>query len=203
MSTRTKLFGVLAAAALMTGALAGPALGDQYSNSSSPGFTINAGVGPRFDTDVPGVGGIYPTVNAFNDVTLNGTPQLTSANIPPFTVIDDSGSGAGWNVTLTVPDFGNGTGAACTTGSTHAVAAAGVSMNAPVVTAGTGDTSMTGVSSAAFSDFTTARKIAVATATNGQGTYLVSPQIVKLVVPSTAYAGAYCTQATIAITSGP
>jgi hypothetical protein len=203
MSTRTKLIGALVAAGVLVVAAALPAGADQYSNNSSPGFSIAAGAGPRFDTDVPGVGGIYPTVNNFNNVTLNGTPQLTSANIPPFTVIDDSGTSAGWNVTLLVPDFKNGTGADCATTSTHTVAAAGVSMNAPVVTAGTGDTSMTGVSSTAFTDFTSARKIVVATATNGAGTYLVSPQILKLVVPSTAFVGTYCTQATIAIASGP
>jgi len=35
------------------------------------------------------------------------------------------------------------------------------------------------------------------------GTYLVSPQILKLVVPSNTYAGNYCTTATIAITNTP
>ncbi len=37
----------------------------------------------------------------------------------------------------------------------------------------------------------------------GMGTYLVSPQILKLVVPANAIAGAYTSTATIAIVSGP
>jgi hypothetical protein len=200
-ATRTKLFGALIAATLLAAFVSSPAYADEFSNDSSPGFTINAGTGPRFD-DTNG-GGVFPTVNNFQDITMNGTAKLTAATINPFTVIDDSGSGAGWNVTLTVPVFSNGTGGDCTTGSTHTVAATGVSMNPPVVQVGTADTLIAGVSGAGFTDFTTAKKIVVATATNGQGTYTVSPQILKLVVPATAYAGDYCTLATLAITSGP
>ena len=82
--------------------------------------------------------GRYPTVGAFNDVTMNGTPQLTSAAIAPFTVIDDSGTGAGWNVTLLVPDFTDG-------GPANVVPAAGVEMNAPVVAGANADSVMGGV----------------------------------------------------------
>jgi hypothetical protein len=142
-------------------------------------------------------------VNNFQNVTLNGTAQLTAATIDPFTVVDDSGALAGWNVTLTVPIFQDGTGGDCATGASHSVAATGVSMNPPVVANATADTSMTGVSSAGFANFTSARKIVVATATHGMGTYTVSPQVLKLVVPAGTFATDYCTEATLAITSGP
>ncbi len=132
MSMKTKLFAAAAAATLVAAVSVGTASADDHSNNSTPGFTINAGTGPRFDTAVAG-GTIYPTVGNFNNVTMNGTPQLTSAVIAPFTVIDDSGTGAGWSVSLLVPNF--------TDGGTPAniVPAAGVEMNAPVVAAGNAD----------------------------------------------------------------
>ena len=77
------------------------------------------------------------------------------------------------------------------TGATASVAATGVSMNPPVVAAATADTSMTGVSAAGFTNFTAARKIVVATATNGEGSYTVSPQLLKLVVPVSATADSH------------
>ena len=104
MSMKKKLFAAAAAAALISAVSVGTASADGFSNASTPGFTITGGTGPRFDTAVAG-GTSFPTVGAFNSVTMNGTPQLTSASIAPFTVIDDSGTGAGWSVTLTVPNF--------------------------------------------------------------------------------------------------
>jgi len=144
-----------------------------------------------------------PTIGQFNPVTLNGTQQLTSASMAPFVIVDDSGALAGWHVTLVAPDFMNGTGADCSIGATSTIPGANLSMNAPVVTAADAQTDMTGVTSAGFTDFTTPRTIITAAAGDGAGTYDVAPQILKLVVPANVLAGAYCTSATLAITSGP
>jgi hypothetical protein len=176
-----RIAGVLVAAALMAFTSASPAPADP----------------PQFD------GGAVPTVGDFNPVTLNGTDQLTSATITPFVVKDDSGALAGWNVTLLVPDFRNGTGADCATDATASIAGANVSMNAPVVTAADISTSMTGITASGFTDFTTPRKIIVADAGDGAGTYDVAPGILNLIVPATSLVGAYCSEATIAITTGP
>ncbi len=206
MSMRTKLFGVFAAGAMLAGALAVPASADNHSQNSSPSVTVNPDpAGVHFDLDQPGLGGIYPTVNNFAAVTLTGTPQLTAAQIPPFTVIDDSGALAGWNVTLTMgATFQDGTGADCATGaSLHTIDATATSMNAPSVIAGTSDTTTTGVTPQAFSDFTTARKIVTTAAGDGAGTFLISPAVLKLTVPSTTKAGTYCDLATIAVASAP
>jgi hypothetical protein len=156
------------------------------------------GAPPAFD-----VGSGLPAVGNFHPVTLNGTTQLTSATIAPFVITDDSGALAGWHVTLLVPDFRNGSGTGCQTGATASIAGANVSMNAPIVTAADAQTDMTGVTSAGFSDFTTARTIVAATAGDGAGIYDVAPEIIRLTVPANVMAGSYCTQATIAITSGP
>ena len=99
----------------------------------------------------------------------------------------------------------------CSGGSTHTLDATGASMNAPVVTTGTSDTLLGTVQGYDNGDFTTAKVIvdtghrnnALVGADEGMGTYLVSPQILKLVVPSNTYAGNYCTTATIAITNTP
>lgn len=210
MSTKTKLFGALAMAGILVAAVAAPAFGDttttldpRYNSQSTPHLTITAGVGPRFD-DTNGDGN-FPVVQNFQPVTLNGTPQLTSAYIDPFTVVDDSGAQAGWNVTLTVPDLHDGTGQDCSTGATATVDATGAMMNPPVVRIGTDDTSMTGITATGFTDFTSGQKIVDAALGDGMGTYTVSPQILKLLVPSQQKVGTgtFCTLATIAIATGP
>jgi hypothetical protein len=213
-----KLFGVLAAATMLAVVVAAPAVADQYSNNSTPGFTVNPGVGPRFDDTYndEAAGGNFPVVGNFNDVTMNGTPQLTSATIDPFVVIDDSGSGNGWKVTLQVTQF---TGVTVT----NHVPSTGMSMNPPVVAPGTSGSAMGGVWGRGWTDFqTSARHIVEADPTDpaigghnggaptvdgvavaGMGTYLVSPQILKLVVPVNAHADTYTATATIAVSSGP
>jgi hypothetical protein len=172
----------VAVAVVSTVAVAAPAIG------APPAFDVGSGL---------------PVVGNFNPVTLNGTTQLTSATIAPFVIIDDSGALAGWHVTLLVPDFRNGSGPGCETGASASIGGANVSMSAPLVTAADAQTDMTGVTSAGFNDFTTARTVIAADAGDGAGVYDVAPAIIRLTVPANVLTGAYCTQATIAITSGP
>jgi hypothetical protein len=150
-----------------------------------------------------GNGGSSPVISDFGDVTLTGTAQLTTATIAPFTVIDDTGSGAGWNLSLQVPDFQNGTGVGCTTGATATIAANTLSMDAPVVAPADDQTVMDGVTAQAFIDFTSPQKIIIADINEGAGTYTVSPQVMRLTVPSNTFAGDYCTEVTLALSSGP
>jgi hypothetical protein len=178
---RKKLIGVVGAAALAAVMVAGPA-------SAAPGdLVVTAGT---LDWD----GGAAPTISAFNPITLTGVPQLTTLTVDPFTVVDATGSAAGWNVLLTIPDLVNG-------GDT--IAASNISMSAPTVTA-VGTSDMTGVAAhASAGGFDAGEKIVTAGATHGQGMYLVSPFPAKLVVPVDALAGTYVSAATIAIVSGP
>ena len=163
-----------------------------------------AAMAPSASADVAVGGGTLdfdpfgaPAIADFSAVTLNGTPQLTSVTVDPFTIVDATGSKAGWNVTLTVEDLVNA-GAANDT-----ILAANISMSAPVVT-GAGASDLTGVTgNASAGGFATGEKIVVATAGSGLGTYLVSPQILKLTVPVTAQTGTYTSLATIAVNSGP
>ena len=158
-----------------------------FSPSASADVSVNAG---SLDFDPAGA----PAIGNFSAVTLNGTPQLTSLTIAPFTIVDATGSAAGWNVLLTVPDLVNG-------GDT--IAASNVSMSAPVV-AGAGASSLTGVTgNATTGALASGEKIVVATGGNGEGTYLISPRILKLTIPVTALQGTYTSNATIAVVSGP
>jgi hypothetical protein len=135
-----------------------------------------------------------PGISNFAPVTLNGEPQLTSVSIDPFSVVDSTGSGAGWNVTLTVSDLVNG-------GST--IPASSVAMDAPNVTA-TGGANMTGVAGhASTGNLSSGEKIVTAAAGDGAGTFLVSPSILTLTIPPAATAGGYTGSATIAVVSGP
>jgi hypothetical protein len=217
MSMQKKLFGALVAAVLLVGVMVLPASADEHSNVSNPSVVVGAGDGPHFDstfTDETS-DAIYPTVGNFGAVTLNGTPQLTSAEIAPFTVIDDGGLGTGWKVTLRVQNFDDGVVAP----NTKTMSAAGVAMSPPVIRAGTSGSDLGGVWGSGWTDFTAARKIVhadPADATHnggaptidgvdvaGMGTYLISPQIVKLVVPVNTKPATYSAVATIAVSQTP
>ena len=146
--------------------------------------------GGTLDFGPPG----QPGVSNFAPVTLNGEPQLTSVSIDPFSVVDSTGSGAGWNVSLTVSDLVNG-------GST--IPASSIAMDAPNVVP-SGGASMTGVAGhATTGNLASGEKIVTAAAGEGAGTYLVSPSILTLTIPPNATAGGYAGSATIAVVSGP
>ena len=177
MFNKKRTFGVFTAAIMLAAMVAAPAHAD---------LTVGAGT---LDFDPAGA----PAIGNFAGVTLDGTPQLTSLTVSPFTIIDSTGSGLGWNVLLTIPDLVNG-------GDT--ITASNVSMSAPVVSAAAGS-SLGGVVAHAGPSFASGVKIVTASATNGEGTYLVSPRILKLTVPDTAQVGTYLSAGTIAVVSGP
>jgi hypothetical protein len=146
--------------------------------------------GGTLDFGPPG----HPTIGDFAPVMLTGTETITSVSIDPFSVVDATGSGAGWNVTLTVSDLVNGT---------SVIAASAMSMAAPVVAPADG-ASMTGVvGHATAGNLASGEKIVTASAGNGDGTYLVSPSILTVTIPPTAVAGTYGGTATLSVVSGP
>jgi len=161
-----------------------------FAPAAHADVVVNAGT---LDFDPAGA----PTIGNFDPVTLNGNPQLTSLQVAPFTIIDATGSAAGWHVTLTVDDLVNTTStipATQITTSPWAVATA----------AGSSSTGVAGVDySALGTDFSAGQIVMDATAGNGAGTYLVSPTILKLTVPVDALTGTYTSNATIAVATGP
>jgi hypothetical protein len=180
MFNKKRIIGVVTSAVLLAVMVSAPAHADVS-------LTITAGT-LNFD-------GGAPAISNFSGVTLNGTPQLTSLSVDPFTVVDATGSGDGWNVLLTIPDLSDG--------ASHTIASSNISMVLPVVTAAT-TSSMTGVvGHPSAGTFNTGTKIVTAAATDGEGTYLVAPRILKLTIPVTTIAGAYTSAATIATVDGP
>jgi hypothetical protein len=135
-----------------------------------------------------------PAIGSFSAVTLNGTPQLTSLTVAPFSVVDATGSLAGWHVVLTIPDLDN---------AGAVIPASIMQMNAPVVTPSGGADPTNVVGHATAGALAVGESIVTADAGYGDGTYLVSPAPVVLDVPVTARAGTYTSAATIGVVSGP
>ena len=146
--------------------------------------------GGTLDFGPPG----QPGIGNFSPVTLNGNPALTSVSIEPFSVVDSTGSGAGWNVDLTVSDL---------TSAGSVIPASSMSMPAPVVEPADG-ASLVGVTGHATSgNLSSGEKIVTADVGDGDGTYLVSPALLTLTIPPDATAGSYTATATISVISGP
>ena len=188
MFNKKRIIG-LCSAAIMLAAMAGaPA-------HAAPGDLVVSG--GTLDFDPTGA----PTFSVFSPVTLNGTPQLTSAMITPFTVVDPTGTGAGWHVVLTVPDLVN---AAAYSGAGDTIAATNVTMSAPVIRGAAGSLT-TGVTASAVTGvgLSTGVTIVSAALTDGEGTYLISPRILKVTVPDTAQTGTYASAAVVSIASTP
>jgi hypothetical protein len=186
MFKKNRIFGVVSAALMLAALVAAPAHAD---------LLVNAGT---LDFDPAGA----PVIGDYTTVTLDGTPQLTSLTVDPFTIIDSSGSAAGWNVLLTVPDLVNDRGTVSVLDD-DTILASNVSMSPPVVTTAAGADITGVVAHASASGFNAGEKIVTATAAHGEGTYLISPRILKLTVPNTALIGTYATAGTVAVVSGP
>jgi hypothetical protein len=178
----------------VAGAAGGPIGGGPDAPKSD--LTVNAN-GVAFDT------GSAPAVSDFTDVTLNGSPQLSSAQIDPFGVADMQGdqTTGGWNVTISATDLSDGS---------HTIDAGNLTMVAPAV-AGTfgADPSTITETPVNYGDMSSAAavKIVSAPVTQPGGTYLVSPGPLKLYVAQdvikTAANTPYQTTVTVAVTAGP
>lgn len=183
--TRRVVIGV-AVAALALAAIAGPA-------SAAPGdVPVNAGT-LGFDQPLG-----TPAFSAFTSVTLNGSPQVTSANLAPYIVTDATGSGSGWNVTIQLSQLTN---------ASHTLPMDSVHTTAGVVKADPGTTSpaptMSALTGANGADHASPQKLASAAVNEGMGVYLVSPKPFVLTVPANAYVGTYASTVTVAVNSGP
>jgi hypothetical protein len=141
-----------------------------------------------------------PATVAFS-ATLNGTDQDVTAP-QALDVWDDTGSGAGWNITATSTSF--------TTGSQTMSAFAVTILSSPTVVldagAGTGTLAVTDVSFPytlpAASVAPTATKLFNATAGSGMG-HETATATMHLAVPRTAFAGVYTSDWRYSLVSAP
>jgi hypothetical protein len=148
-----------------------------------------------------GFDGSAPTFSAFNPVTLSGQPQLTSAVLDTFTVVDATGSSLGWNAAFSMTDLVNGA---------STIPVGNIIMLPPKIS-GAGASNTTGFTLKGVNDGTTpltvsgtsVKIVSAPAAANSGGTFLVSPDIIKVIVPWNAIAGTYAGTGTLTLVSGP
>ena len=133
--------------------------------------------------------------------TLNGTDQSPTYTLP-MTVLDATGSGSGWNVTITSTTFTTGGGSPHLL-STTASNATGVTSSCATGTC-TNPTNSIGypVGVPAAGTAPTAVKLFNAAANTGMGNFTITPTI-SVAIPANTYAGTYTSTVTVAVVSGP
>lgn len=136
---------------------------------------------------------------AFSGVTLDGTDQ-TNTGSASWTVVDATGTGSGWNITVIATNF---TGSTRTIYITESDQDLLVSVGSIAVTTGNG-VPTTAVGSNTDVPFTgeTALKILSAATDDGMGTFTYVPTF-TLEVPAEEYAVAYTGTITVTIASAP
>ncbi len=140
-------------------------------------------------------GGIATTATP---VTLNGANHTTTYTLG-VTVSDTTGSGNGWNLTITSTTFTTGTHTLSTTASTITAPTAACvgACTRPTVTGITYPFTIP-----AGSPIPTALKYFNAAATSGMGTMTVTATV-TVAIPANTFHGVYTSTLTIAIVSGP
>ena len=135
-------------------------------------------------------------------VTLGGTDQTPSYTLP-MTVNDYTGSGNGWNTTITSTQFTTGGGSPHTL-STSASTATGVSSscNGGATCTAPSNSITYPLAVPAGSGPPTAVKLFNAAANSGMGGFTVTPNV-QVAIPANTYAGTYTSTVTVAVVSGP
>jgi hypothetical protein len=146
--------------------------------------------------------GIATSATPSFSVTLNGTDQTASYTVPT-TVTDATGSGAGWNLTVTSTQFTTGGG----TPHTLATTASNVTSVADACVGGatcTNPTNSVGypVAVPAGSTPPAAVKYFNAALNTGEGQFTNTPTV-QVSAPANTLAGTYTSTLTLAAVSGP
>jgi WxL domain surface cell wall-binding len=139
-----------------------------------------------------------PTFSANLALGVDSTPTYTL----PLTAVDTTGTGAGWNLTITSTQFTTGGG------TPHTLAANASTMTGVTSACASGTcTNPTNavtypVSVPAAATAPTAVKFFNAAANTGLGSFTVTPTV-GVFVPAASFAGSYSSTLTVSIVSGP
>ena len=134
-------------------------------------------------------------------VTLDGTDQMPTYTLP-MTVNDATGSGTGWNTTITSTAFTTGGGSPHLL-SNSASTATGVSASCATGTCTNPTNAITyPLAVPAGGTAPTAVKLFNAAANSGMGKFAVTPTV-QVAIPANTYAGTYTSTVTVAVVSGP
>jgi hypothetical protein len=134
-------------------------------------------------------------------VSLTGVSQTASYTVP-LSTIDATGSGSGWNVTVTSTQFTTGGGTPRTLPTTAsavsgvATACAGTECTAPTNSVGYP------LAVPAAPTAPTPVKLFNAAVDTGLGSFTLTPTV-GVTVPGNAFAGVYSSTLTVAVASGP
>ena len=143
-----------------------------------------------------------PSNLIFPAVTLDGTDQTTSAALS-LGIGDNTGSGAGWNVTITSTQFSSGSATLPTSAtSVNAAPSASCDTDASCTPATPSGLVTYPVTVPAGSTAPTATRLFSAAAGSGMGDQTFSPTF-TLAVPANTAAGAYVSDWTLSLVSGP
>lgn len=139
-----------------------------------------------------------PTFSA----TLDGTDKTPTYTVP-MTLDDATGTGAGWNTTITSTQFSTG-GATPRTLSTTASSITGVTSACEANTTCTNPNNSTTypLTVPAAATAPTAVKFSNAAAASGMGKFALTPTV-GVSIPANTYAGSYASTLTLASVSGP
>lgn len=139
-----------------------------------------------------------PVVGNFNPITLNGQIQSTTASVEEFTVVDPTGTGAGWDVLMKATQFTDTT-------NNRTLPLNSLSIGIPNVTAAAGASDIATITTKDGTiDNDLGVKILSAAKDGGMGTYTVKPNTLTLnLLPKDVKAGNYTSTVTVTITTGP
>ncbi|GAC1347574.1 MAG: hypothetical protein NVSMB27_13280 [Ktedonobacteraceae bacterium] len=161
------------------------------ADSTTGTLTVTAGTLTEANATTPAPG-----------ATMNGADQVVTYTLA-ITLTDATGSGSGWNLTITSTTFSTGGGtphtlstsassltgvtATCVTGSTCTNATDAITYPVAVPAGGTAPTAV---------------KFYNAALNTGMGKFTVTPTI-SISIPANTYAGAYSSTITLTVVSGP
>src|SRR3954452_6823991 len=133
-------------------------------------------------------------------VTLDGTDQTANYTVPT-TVTDATGSGAGWNLTITSTQFTTGGGSPQTL-ATNASSVTGVTNTCATTCVSPTNSIIYPVGVPAASSPPTAVKYFNAATSTGAGKFTNTPAV-DVAIPALTSAGTYNSTLTLAAVSGP
>jgi hypothetical protein len=133
--------------------------------------------------------------------TLTGADQVATGSLGKSTVRDATGSGAGWNVTLSGTAFTTG-GASPRTLPTTALEVTGVAATTVAGRAPTNSVAYGGGLTVPLGAAVTPVKVYNAAAASGMGTVELTPAV-ALDVAADTYAGTYTSTLTLSVVAGP
>ena len=137
-----------------------------------------------------------PLAANFQNVTLNGADQDTTAALDAFSVTDARGTGVGWHVTAQATQFANA-------GATRSLAAGSLEMSEPTVAANGTTSSDPTVAVGPYTIDNGAVSIASAALNEGMGTYDFGATTLTLAVPAETYVDTYLSTVTISQITAP